>query len=149
MRNTISTTIIAGVSALGLIGALGACSSSGDSKVGGEASVTVDGKPVDLGSRTVACTTHDGKVLIAVGDNSGGTGVGATVTEGDNPEVQAVGLGSTNGQALGWTKGVPGGDATAKKDGKTYTITGNVSGVDMANPMAASKKSFEMKVTCP
>ncbi|HNP56964.1 MAG TPA: lipoprotein LpqH [Gordonia sp. (in: high G+C Gram-positive bacteria)] len=149
MRKTITTTVVAGISALGLIGALGACSSDNGSKTGGEATVTVDGKPLDLGSRTVACTTHDGKVLIAVGDNGGNAGVGATVTEGDKPEAQAVGLGNANGQALGWTKGVPGGEATATKDGKSYTITGKVSGVDMANPTAVSTKSFEMKVTCP
>ncbi|MFW0789343.1 lipoprotein LpqH [Gordonia sp. CPCC 205333] len=152
--------LVASVGAIGLIGALGACSDdsssdtgSGDTGVstGGDASVTIDGKPLDMGSKKVVCTETGGKVAIAIGDNTaGGTaGVGATLTTGDNPEVETVGLGATNGQALGWAKGTPGGDAKATKDGNTYTISGNVMGVDMANPTAPSKKSFEIKVTCP
>ncbi|GAB10584.1 hypothetical protein GOARA_061_00230 [Gordonia araii NBRC 100433] len=146
--------LVASAGAIGLIGALGACSSDSSddvAKTGGEASVTVDGKPVEMSSKTVVCTENAGKVVIAIGDaTAGGTaGVGATLTTGDNPEVETVGLGATNGQALGWAKGTPGGDAKATKDGKKYTISGNVTGVDMANPMAPSKKPFEIKVTCP
>ncbi|GAB17618.1 hypothetical protein GOEFS_036_00570 [Gordonia effusa NBRC 100432] len=159
--------LVASVGAIGLVGALGACSDdsssdSGDNTgnttamstamgTGGEASVTVDGKPLEMSSKTVVCNETAGKVMIAIGDSTsaGSAAVGATLTTGDNPEVESVGLGATNGQALGWSKGVPGGDAKATKDGKNYTITGNVTGVDMANPTAPSKKSFEIKVTCP
>ncbi|GED98816.1 lipoprotein LpqH [Gordonia crocea] len=144
--------------AVGLIGAMGACSSDSDSntsgnamKTGGEASVTVDGKPLEMSSKTVVCTENAGKVVIAIGDTAGGAtaGVGATLTTGDNPTVETVGLGVTNGQALGYAKGTPGGEAKATKDGNTYTITGTVTGVDTANPMSPAKKSFEIKVTCP
>ncbi|QKT07960.1 lipoprotein LpqH [Gordonia sp. X0973] len=147
--------LIASTAALALIGGLGACSSSTSTngvKSGGEASVTLDGKPMDLGSKTVACTETNGKTVIAIGDTTaaGGTaGVGATLSGGDNPQVETVGLGATNGQALGWARGVPGGDANVTKDGKKYTISGTVTGIDTANPMSPSKKSFEIKVTCP
>ncbi|MFT3900631.1 MAG: lipoprotein LpqH [Gordonia sp. (in: high G+C Gram-positive bacteria)] len=141
--------LIASAGAIGLIGALGACSSS--SKTGDDASVTVDGKPVELTSKVVACTESAGKVLIAIGDKAGGIAgaVGATVTTGDNPEAESVGLGITNGQALGWTKGAPGGDVKVSKHDKHYTISGTVTGVDPANPMAPAQKPFEIKVTCP
>ncbi len=141
---------LASVGALGLVGVVGACGSdSSDVSTGGDASVTVDGKAVDLASKTVVCTEQGGKLIIAVGD-SGGAGVGATLTTGDSPEAETVGLGSTNGVSLGWTKMVPGaGEAKVSKDGKSYTISGTASGVDPANPMTPVKKPFEIKVTCP
>ena len=51
--------------------------------------------------------------------------------------------------ALGYQEGAPGGSASATKDGKTYTITGTATGVDMANPMQPMTKPFEISVTCP
>ena len=165
--------IVVGVSAVGVVAALGACSddksdnsssttttamsgmstsmsmSSGSMSTGGEASVTVDGKALELTSKQVVCTENGGKTIIAIGNGSGTAGIGATLTTGDNPEVETVGLGATNGVALGWARGVPGGDAKVTKNGKTYDITGNVPAVDMSNPTAMNKKSFEIKVTCP
>ncbi len=41
------------------------------------------------------------------------------------------------------------GDAKAEKDGKTYKISGNATGIDMANPMTPVTKPFELEVTCP
>jgi len=41
------------------------------------------------------------------------------------------------------------GEAKAEKDGKTYTISGSATGVDMANPMQPVTKPFEIEVTCP
>lgn len=162
--------IVVGVSAIGLVAALGACSDDkkddssssstaagtsmsmpggGSMTTGGEASVTVDGKEMQLASKEVVCTETGGKTVIAIGNGSGTAGIGATLSAGDNPEVETVGLGATNGVALGWAKGVPGGDAKVTKNGKTYDITGNVPAVDMSNPTATNKKSFEIKVTCP
>jgi len=165
--------IVVGISAVGLVGALGACSDKksdnsssstattmtsgmsmsmsggGSMSTGGNASVTVDGKPMTLSSSEVVCTESGGKTVIAIGNGAGTAGIGATLSTGDNPEVETVGLGATNGVALGWAKGVPGGDAKVTKNGKTYDITGNVPAVDMSNPTAMNKKSFEIKVTCP
>ena len=50
---------------------------------------------------------------------------------------------------LGTGPGGEGAAMRATKDGKKYTITGNVTAIDTANPTAPSKKSFEIKVTCP
>lgn len=148
--------LVASVGAIGLIGGLSACSddssNAGNATVdtGGKASVTVDGQPVNTADQVVACTESAGKFVIAVGDaTAGASAIGATLTTGDNPEVETVGLGSVNGQTLGYAKGAPGGDATVVKDGKSYTITGHATGIDMANPTAPSKKAFEIKVTCP
>ena len=88
-----------------------------------------------------------GNVQIAIGNAT--TGIGAQVSEGDAPTVHSVGLGNVNGVALGFQEGAPGGEATATKDGSTYTIKGTATGVDMANPMQPMTKPFEIAVTCP
>jgi lipoprotein LpqH len=86
-----------------------------------------------------------GNMNIAIGQ--GTTGVSAVVSEGDTPTVTAVGLGNVNGVTL--AVGMGAGEATAVKDGKTYKITGNATGIDMANPMSPVTKPFEIEVTCP
>lgn len=122
-------------------------SPGGNSTAGaGTAKVTVDGKAQDV-SGQIACTTAGGNVVIAIG-NAGG-GLGATLTDADPPEVKAVGLGSVGGQALAYAPGVPGAEAKATKDGKTYKISGTVMSVDMSNPTAPANKPFDMEVTCP
>jgi lipoprotein LpqH len=93
------------------------------------------------------CTTAAGNVNIAIGSSS--TGVGAVLTDADQPQVKSVGLGSVNGVALGYTSGTGQGNASATKDGKSYKITGTATGVDMANPMQPVNKPFEIDVTCP
>jgi lipoprotein LpqH len=113
----------------------------------GTAKVTVDGKAQDVAG-SISCTTAAGNVVIAIG-NTGGTGLGATLTDADPPVVKAVGLGSVGGQALAYAPGVPGSEAKATKDGKTYKISGTIMSVDMSNPMAPSNKPFDMEVTCP
>lgn len=113
----------------------------------GTARVTIDGQdhPVE---GTVVCATVAGNVTLTVGQ--GMTAVSATVSEGDQPSVTAVALGNVDGVSLGYTSGVPGGDATATKAGSEYTITGHATGMDTANPMAGPvTKPFELAVTCP
>ena len=67
----------------------------------------------------------------------------------DASKVTSVGLGNVDGVVLGFQDMAPGGSASATKDGKTYTISGTASGVDMANPMQPITKPFEIAVTCP
>lgn len=145
--------IAAMVGMMGLVGAVSACGSDDDkstaSATGGSASVTVDGQAQDFDAKAVVCTEQAGKFQIAIGDASGSGGVGAVLTTGDSPEVESAALGSVNGQLVSYAKGVPGAEAKATKDGKTYTITGTAMAVDTANPTAPGKKSFEIKVTCP
>lgn len=136
-----------------VVAGLAGCSSSKSSEATqtaasgtGKAKVTVDGqdKPVQ---GNIACVTQGNTVNIALGDASGG--LSAQLTTDDPPKVNAVALGSFNGQPLAVGPGA--GDATAEKDGKTYKIKGNaIAGVDMSNPMAGPmKKPFEIEVTCP
>lgn len=111
----------------------------------GTATVTIDGQPKDIQGQVV-CATSGGNVNIAIGQAAAGI---AVIMAEDASTVTSVGLGNINGVALGFQDGAPGGNASATKDGKTYTINGTASGVDMANPMQPITKPFEIAVTCP
>ncbi|MUL66158.1 hypothetical protein BOO86_16915 [Mycobacterium sp. CBMA 234] len=113
----------------------------------GTAKVTIDGKAQDV-SGQIGCTTAAGNVVIAIGNAAGG-GLGATLTDADPPEVKAVALGNVGGQALAYAAGMPGNEAKATKDGKTYKISGTATQIDMSNPTEPAKKQFDMEVTCP
>ena len=74
----------------------------------------------------------------------------AVVTEGDNPTVVSVGLGNVNGVTLGYLSNLPmGGSASVKKILRTYTITGQATGINISNPLQPARKNFEFKVRCP
>ena len=132
---TPSVTATASVSA----GSVSASAGSGTAKL------TIDGQPKDVQGQVV-CSAAGGNFNIAIGN--GTTGVAVIMAE-DASKVSSVGLGNVNGVALGYQEGAPGGSASATKDGKTYTITGTATGVDMANPMQPMTKPFEISVTCP
>lgn len=106
--------------------------------------VTIDGQDQNVAG-TVVCAAVGGNQSIAIGD--AGTGIAVLLSEGDSPTVSSVGLGNVNGVTLAVGPGA--GDATATKDGKSYTIKGNATGIDMANPMTPVNKPFEIAVTCP
>jgi lipoprotein LpqH len=132
-----------------VVAGLSGCSSSGSgtgSTTNGDVTVTLDGQPQTV-KGNVSCVTQGGNVVIAIGDAT--AGIGATLTSGDSPEVQTVGMGSSNGVALVYTKGGIGGEAKATKDGSKYDISGKVTGIDAKNPLAPVTKPFEIKVTCP
>ena len=112
---------------------------------GGDTKVTIDGQDQGLSDATVVCANAMGNFSITIGE--GMTALSALLSEGDSPTVNTVALGNVNGVSLGVGPGL--GSATAKKDGKTYTITGEATGTDMANPMQPVTKPFEMVVTCP
>jgi hypothetical protein len=109
----------------------------------GPAAVTVGGQPANL-TGPVDCSTTDKKFSIAIGDPVTGVIVGL---EPDASAVHNIGLGTFNGAVLAFTEGAPGNEATATKDGNTYTITGTATGTDSAN--APVSKPFEIKATCP
>lgn len=111
----------------------------------GTAKVTIDGAPKDIQGQVV-CATNGGMFNIAIGDATSGI---AVVMAEDGSNVNSVGLGNIDGVALGFQQGAPGGNASATKDGKNYTITGTATGVDMANPMQPMTKPFEIAVSCP
>jgi lipoprotein LpqH len=108
--------------------------------------VTIDGKDQNVTGQVV-CTTMGGNTTIAIGGAA--TGISAVLTSDNPPKVQSVGLGNVNGVTLAYAAAAPGqGNASATKDGNSYKITGNATGVDMANPMTPVKKPFEIDVTC-
>ena len=111
----------------------------------GETKVTIDGQDQQV-SGTVVCTTMGGNMNIAIGDAA--TGIAVVVSE-DGSTVQSVGLGNVNGVTLGYQNGTGQGDAKAEKDGSSWTISGNATGIDMANPLQPVTKPFEIAVACP
>lgn len=111
----------------------------------GTAKVTIDGMPREMAGQVV-CTNAGGNLTIALGQQA--TGIAVVMAE-DASKVTSVGLGNVDGVVLGFQDMAPGGSATATRDGKSYTITGTASGVDMANPMQPITKPFEIAVTCP
>ena len=124
-------------------GSSSAASTSAEAGASGT-KVTIDGKAKDVGG-TVVCASMGGNVNVAIGEAM--TGIAAVVSEADPPTVTSVALGNVDGVTLAVGGGQ--GDATATKDGKSYTITGNAYGIDMANPMQPAKKPFELAFTCP
>ncbi len=112
----------------------------------GSPKVSIDGQDQNV-QGTIVCASMGGNVNIAIGEAT--TGIAAVVSEGDSPTVSSVGLGNVNGVTLGYQQGAGQGEATATKDGSTYTISGTATGVDMANPMQPVNKPFEIVVTCP
>lgn len=111
----------------------------------GSAKVTIDGQPREIQGQ-VACTTAMGNFSIAIGEQA--TGV-AVMMAPDASRVTSVGLGNIDGVTMGYQDGAPGGNATATKDGQTYTVSGTATGIDMANPTQPMTKPFEITVTCP
>ena len=119
--------------------------SSSSAPVGNQ--VIIDGQNQNVTGQ-VSCTPANGKVNIGIGDPS--TGIGAVVSSGNPPVVQAVGLGNLTGVTLGYSAGAPNqGAVQATKSGNAYTIKGTATGVNMANPQQQLTKPFEMDVTCP
>jgi lipoprotein LpqH len=112
--------------------------------------VVVDGQQQNV-TGAVTCNTADNTVTIGVGDAS--NGVGAVVSTDSPPIVHAVGLGTVNNVALGFSDAAPAqaSNAGAAVSGKSYTIKGTASGTDMSNPQSPAQitKPFELDVTCP
>lgn len=112
----------------------------------GAARVSIDGQDQHVQGNAV-CSNVAGNIQIAIGDAT--QGIGAQLSEADPPEVTQVGLGNFDGTALGYTAGVPQGEASATKDGNTYKIKGTATGVNLTDPTHQLTKPFEIDVTCP
>jgi lipoprotein LpqH len=125
-------------------GAATASASASANSGTGTAKVSIDGQDQNV-SGSVVCAEMGGNVNIAVGQ--GTTGLAAVVSSGDSPTATSVALGNVSGVTLAVGPGA--GDAKVEKDGKTYKISGNATGIDMANPMAPVTKPFTFEVTCP
>jgi ipoprotein LpqH len=112
------------------------------------ASVVVGGQNQYVGN-DVSCTTTNGRVNIAIGPDPDRTGIGAVLSQDNPPQVLSVGVGKVGDATLGYASGFPGGNPAATKQGSSYTINGNATGVDMNNPQQSVSQPFSMNVTCP
>lgn len=112
------------------------------------AKVTVGGEDQPA-QGDIVCAAHDGSTVITIGDRD--TGVTATLTDAESPEVLSVVFGDVGGAQLMYIEDMPtsgdAADATATKDDKHYTLSGTASKLDFdPNPHS---KPFEIDVTCP
>jgi lipoprotein LpqH len=164
----VKRAFVIAVGAAALVASLAGCGGSKNgttTSTSGSAKVTIDGKDQSVNG-AIACgpSPTGGGMAITVGNTQ--SAVVVVLDNGDNPKVHSVALGNIDGVALGVSDqsnmpsmpSVPGmpapsvdtGSATATKDGKSYKITGNAVGANMANPTAGQvKKPFEISVTCP
>lgn len=122
------------------------CGSDDDSQAP-DATVTVGGEELELADKTVGCTENGDRLNIGIG--SGESAIAVVVSTGDEPEVESVALGSLDGVALGYQQGVGDGNAEVSRDGDSYTITGEATGIDVANVAEPVRREFEIAVTCP
>ncbi|MDT5009328.1 MAG: ipoprotein LpqH [Mycobacterium sp.] len=116
----------------------------------GSATVKVDGNETKLDGM-LACADVPGADTYSMTIGNPPQVSTAVVTKGDSPEVnQVVIYLSGQGTPVSYNKG-SGGDATAKKDGKTFNISGHSTPMpDMSNPMGEPKgHEFSMDITCP
>ena len=97
------------------------------------------------------CPGRENIIDIKIGDPN--AGIGATVTQGDNPVVNVVTVGTFDGVSLGYLRGVdPSSKADVTKHGNTYKISGVASGrdlTDVSHPGPVVSKQFDMTATCP
>ncbi|OBG87217.1 hypothetical protein A5699_19525 [Mycobacterium sp. E802] len=127
--------------------------SAGDAKVssGGTTVVKVDGKDLaGLDLNSVTCVKQGGKINVGSAAIGGQQGLGVVMTDEATPKVESLGL-VYDGSALAVSEamGAKVGSAEVTVDGDTYTITGEASGADMANPMAGMiNKPFTITVSC-
>ncbi|WP_235010035.1 lipoprotein LpqH [Mycobacterium sp. 3519A] len=113
----------------------------------GSAQVTVDGHAHDITG--VRCRSKEGSVIIDIGDDNLSTG--AMVTEGRAPRVEVVSIDKSIGGGKSNLYLVSKLDeATAQKNGNSYTICGQVDDVDAAaDSTKPVTRPFEMKFSCP
>ena len=122
---------------------------SGAAAAGGGWSVNVGGEEISLPGAEVYCTEAAGVMSIAiVSTSSTSEGFAIQLSTGDAPEVQAVGLIDSAGNALAYSAGSPMGSASATKDGNTYEVTGEGIVTDINNPTSMDTKPFDVTVTC-
>ena len=118
-----------------------------DTASGSKSSVTVDGKAW-TGSFSTACAKQGDLLALTIADLSGDATKGASATIKSDDTVSAVGIGNVASGGLGYAEGAPGGSAKLEKDGKTYTVTGEATGVDLANPLEPKKSTYELVFVC-
>lgn len=104
----------------------------------GKATVKIDGAEQNA-EGSIVCADVGGTNTVTIGNPGAQQGATVGMTSGDSPEVNQVAL--YFGTPILYNKGA-GGDATVKKDGKTYTVSGH------SAPMPDSHE-FALEITCP
>ena len=111
----------------------------------GDAKVTIGGKARDVKGE-VSCSTGEGAINILIAQPT--SAIAISVSE-DASKVHSVGLGSVDGVSLSFQEYAPGVEATATRDGNTYTVKGTATGFNSDDLNKAITETFEITVTCP
>lgn len=108
--------------------------------------VVIDGQDQGVVDR-VLCNAMNAGIRMTVG--MGNDRAVVDLSDADPPEVKAVHIDTlaANGMTFAYESGTNQGNAELTKDGKTYTITGTVTG-GVASAQQVSK-SLEIDATCP
>lgn len=122
-----------------------------DVSTGDDTTVKVEGKDLSgLDLDSVTCVKQGGKITVASGATGGQEGLGITMTDDEQPTVEALSM-VVDGTALAVTSmgGAQVGSAEVSVDGDTYTITGEATGAGTEDPTTGMvTKEFEVTVTC-
>lgn len=114
--------------------------------------IIIDGETVEIADPSVQCGATGDTFAISLttdaADAANADSFGALLTTGDNPEVTSVALSRSEGVSVAYVGGTDG-SAEVTVDGKTYVITGEAMGVDLANPTGTDMVEFSFTVTCP
>jgi lipoprotein LpqH len=105
----------------------------------GKATVKIDGAEKKA-EGSIVCADVAGNNTVTIGNPAAQQGATVVMTSGDSPEVNQVAL--YFGTPILYNKGAGGGDASVKKDGKTYTVSGH------SAPMPDAHE-FALEITCP
>ncbi|MGL4306097.1 MAG: lipoprotein LpqH [Mycobacteriaceae bacterium] len=122
----------------------------GASVASGEIEVTVEGRKLDgLAQNGVTCEKALDRIVIHNGDDKSEEGFTVILADSDPLTVESLSV-VADGAILvvGSAEGADAGKAEVRLSGKTYTITGESVGIDMANPTEQVSKRFTISVTC-
>jgi lipoprotein LpqH len=114
----------------------------------GQNRVVIDGQDQGVVNR-VLCNTMNAGIRMTVG--MGNDRAVVDLSDADPPEVKAVHIDTlaANGKTFAYESGTNQGNVELTNDGKTYTITGTVTGGVASDPTQQGSKSFEIDATCP
>lgn len=116
---------------------------------GGSWSIEVGGEPLEIEDGIVTCdAAADASFVGVTSGKDMVTGIGVYLSAGDAPTVRAVTVKWSDSSTLSYGEDMEEGSATATKDGKIYTITGEGTVVDGKDPMKRELKPFDIKVEC-
>lgn len=114
----------------------------------GSATVVIGGKRTELSGHLICSHTGDGNFNIVM-SNSTQTYSLAVSLSNDLTKVRSVGLGNIDGVSLSFQEYQAGLEASASRDGNTYTVTGTGVGFNKDDLNTQINEDFTVVASCP